>query len=226
MENKVTTSFQERRNNFMEIYKNDPILSKRIPEIAAGFMKSEFGVNIYDHSHIPIVFTIGWREILKKLGSEQAEECKVDVCGARLEYTTEHSESDKSTNIVPQMFHVKTPLFTDRDIEMSIGASYNDELLNMYSGWRSVYAMEALTTIENKVFDIILKDYGINLMVPAAIYPIMGATYTAGIQIARETKNAVNMYNIFEIDVVDDDKIILTPLAFIKQFLKDDSKKL
>lgn len=226
MENKVTTSFQERRNNFMEIYKNDPILSKRIPEIAAGFMKSEFGVNIYDHSHIPIVFTIGWREILKKLGSEQAEECKVDVCGARLEYTTEHSESDKSTNIVPQMFHVKTPLFTDRDIEMSIGASYNDELLNMYSGWRSVYAMEALTSIENKVFDIILKDYGINLMVPAAIYPIMGATYTAGIQIARETKNAVNMYNIFEIDVVDDDKIILTPLAFIKQFLKDDSKKL
>jgi hypothetical protein len=226
MENKVTTSFQERRNNFMEIYKNDPILSKRIPEIAAGFMKSEFGVNIYDHSHIPIVFTIGWREILKKLGSEQAEECKVDVCGARLEYTTEHSESDKSTNIVPQMFHVKTPLFTDKDIEMSIGASYNDELLNMYSAWRSVYAMEALTTIENKVFDIILKDYGINLMVPAAIYPIMGATYNAGIQIARETKNAVNMYNIFEIDVVDDDKIILTPLAFIKQFLKDDSKKL
>jgi hypothetical protein len=226
MENKVTTSFQERRNNFMEIYKNDPILSRRIPEIAAGFMKSEFGVNIYDHSHIPIVFTIGWREILKKLGSEQAEECKVDVCGARLEYTTEHSESDKSTNIVPQMFHVKTPLFTDKDIEMSIGASYNDELLNMYSAWRSVYAMEALTTIENKVFDIILKDYGINLMVPAAIYPIMGATYNAGIQIARETKNAVNMYNIFEIDVVDDDKIILTPLAFIKQFLKDDSKKL
>lgn len=226
MENKVTTSFQERRNNFMEIYKNDPILSKRIPEIAAGFMKGEFGVNIYDHSHIPIVFTIGWREILKKLGSEQAEECKVDVCGARLEYTTEHSESDKSTNIVPQMFHVKTPLFTDRDIEMTIGASYNDELLNMYSSWRSVYAMEALTGIENKVFDIILKDYGINLMVPAAIYPIMGATYNAGIQIARETKNSVNMYNIFEIDVVDDDKVILTPLAFIKQFLKDDSKKL
>lgn len=226
MENKVTTSFQERRNNFMEIYKNDPILSKKIPEIAAGFMKGEFGVNIYDHSHIPIVFTIGWREILKKLGSEQAEECKVDVCGARLEYTTEHSESDKSTNIVPQMFHVKTPLFTDRDIEMTIGASYNDELLNMYSSWRSVYAMEALTGIENKVFDIILKDYGINLMVPAAIYPIMGATYNAGIQIARETKSSVNMYNIFEIDVVDDDKVILTPLAFIKQFLKDDSKKL
>ena len=80
--------------------------------------------------------------------------------------------------------------------------------------------------VENKVFETILNDFGINLMVPAAIYPIIGATYAAGIQIARETKQTVNMYNIFEIDVVEDDKIILTPLAYIKQWLKDDSKKL
>ena len=226
MANEVTNNYAERRKNFMEIFKNDPILSKRLPEIAAGFMKSEFGVNIYDHSHIPIVFPVGWREILKRIAKEQAEECKVDVCGARLEYTTEHSESDKSTNIVPQMFHVKTPLFQDRDIEMTIGASYTDELINMYSAWRSVYAMETLTGLENEVFDIILKEYGINLMVSAAIYPIMGATYNAGIALARETKQSINMYNIFEIDVIDDDKIILTPLAFIKQYLKDDSKKL
>ena len=32
------------------------------------------------------------------------------------------------------------------------------------------------------------------------------------------------MYNIFEIDVIED-KIVLTPLAFVKQYLKDDSKK-
>jgi hypothetical protein len=54
----------------------------------------------------------------------------------------------------------------------------------------------------------------------------MGATYTAGIQIARETKQTINMYNIFEIDIVEGDKVLLTPLAFVKQWLKDDSKKL
>lgn len=219
-------SWKERRENFMETYNHDPILSKKLPEVAAGLMKAEFGVNIFDHSHIPIVFTVGWTEILKKLGSEQAEECKVNVCGAQLEYITEKSESDKSTNIVPQMYHVKTPLFQQREQSPTIGASYNDTLMANYNAWRSVYALEAITGIENKVFETVLNDFGINLMVPAAIYPIIGATYAAGIQIARETKQTVNMYNIFEIDVVEDDKVILTPLAYVKQWLKDDSKKL
>ena len=219
-------SWKERRENFMETYNHDPILSKKLPEVAAGLMKAEFGVNILDHSHIPIVFTVGWTEILKKLGSEQAEECKVNICGAQLEYITEKSESDKSTNIVPQMYHVKTPLFQKREQSPNIGASYTDTLMANYNAWRSVYALEAITGIENKVFETILNDFGINLMVPAAIYPIIGATYAAGIQIARETKQTVNMYNIFEIDVVEDDKVILTPLAYVKQWLKDDSKKL
>ena len=61
-------------------------------------------------------------------------------------------------------------------------------------------------------------------MVSAAIYPILGATYAAGVQLARELKETINMYNIFEIDIVED-KVVLTPLAFVKQFLKDDSKK-
>ena len=225
MENNAQ-KWKERRENFMETYKNDPILSKKLPEVAAGLMKAEFGVNIFDHSHIPIVFTVGWTEILKKLGSEQAEECKVDVCGAQLEYMTEISESDKSTNIVPQMYHSKTPIFQAEKHTPTIGAAFTDALLERYNSWRSVYALEALTGIENKVFEVVLNDYGINLMVPAAIYPIIGATYAAGIQIARESKQTVNMYNIFEIDVVEGDKVILTPLAFIKQWLKDDSKKL
>lgn len=224
MENTVT-SYQERRDNFMETYKGDIILSKKIPEVAAQLMHDEFGVNIYDHSHIPIAFTVAWTEILKMLAKEQTDECKVDVCGVQLEYMTEYSNSDKSTNIVPQMRHVKTPLFQQRDNQLSIGASYTDELMAKYSAWRSVYAMETITGIENRIFDILLKEYGINLLVGAAIYPIIGATYTAGVQIARESKVTVNMYNIFEIDVVDDDKIILTPLATVKQWLKDDSKK-
>ena len=62
-------------------------------------------------------------------------------------------------------------------------------------------------------------------MVSATIFPLMAATYVAGLQVARETRETVNMYNIFEIDVVDDDKVILTPLSTVKQYLKNDSKK-
>jgi hypothetical protein len=62
-------------------------------------------------------------------------------------------------------------------------------------------------------------------MVPVAIYPTIGATYAAGIELAKELKTTINMYNIFEIDV-SGDKILLTPLATVKQWLKDDSKKL
>ena len=226
MENtKTATEYANRREIFMKPFKGNNILEKKIPEIAAGLMKAEFGINIFDHSHIPIIFTTAWREILKAMGSENVEECRADVCGVSIEYTTEHSESDKSTNIVPQMYHKKTPLFSQNDNqELTLGVSYTDKILEKYNSWRSVYAMEALTGIENKVFDEILNEYGINIMQAAAIYPILGATYAAGVQLARETGQTINMYNIFEIDIVED-KTILTPLAFVKQFLKNDSKK-
>ena len=226
MENTRTTNeFMQRREIFMKPFKDNELLATRIPEIAAGLMKKEFGINIYDHSHIPIIFTTGWKEILISMGAEKLEECRADVCGVSIEYVTDHSESDKSTNIVPQMYHSKTPLFQNHDAQqMTLGISYTDKLIESYNAWRSVYAMEALTGIENKVFDEILNQYGINVMVSAAIYPILGATYAAGVQLARELKETINMYNIFEIDIVED-KVVLTPLAFVKQFLKDDSKK-
>ena len=223
MENAKT--YQERRNTFMETYAGDPILTKRIPEIAAELIHDQFGVNIYDHSHIPIIFTVGWTEILRKLGREKVDECKVDVCGAQLEYMTEYSESDKSTNIVPQMRHTKTPIFQKVESQATIGASFTDELNSMCNSWRSVYVMETITGIENEIFRIILEDFGINVFVASIIYPIMAATYVAGIQLARQSKDTINMYNIFEIDVVEDDNILLTPLATVKQWLKDDSKK-
>ena len=61
-------------------------------------------------------------------------------------------------------------------------------------------------------------------MVPIAIYPTIGATYAAGIELAKELKTTINMYNVFNINVAGD-TIILTPLAALKQGLKHDSKK-
>ena len=84
---------------------------------------------------------------------------------------------------------------------------------------------ETIDKIERDIYAIVLNEYGINLMVSATIFPLMAATYVAGLQVARETRETVNMYNIFEIDVVDDDMVILTPLSTVKQYLKNDSKK-
>lgn len=222
----METNFAERRKNFMETYQNDEILAKTLPSLAAALMKSEFGVNIYDYSYIPIVFTTAWTAILKFMGNESAEEWKIDVCGVELEYLTEKSESDKSTNIVPQMFHKTLPMFKKNEDVPPIAAGYTDYMLTKYNNWRSVYALESLTSIENDVYKQLMDNFGIDLMVPAAIYPLVGAAYAAGVQLARETKKTINMYNIFEIDVVpENDQVILTPLAYVKQFLKNDSKK-
>lgn len=218
-------NYEERRKNFMETFDGNIILTKTIPEVAAQLFHDEFGINIYDHSHIPIVFTVGWTEILKFVGSQQQDEFAIDVCGVSLEYVTEFSESDKSSNIVPQMLHKKTPIFMKQDHQAVTGSTYNDELLSKYNNWRTVNLAETIDKIERDIYSIVLNDYGINLMVSATIFPLMAATYVAGLQIARETRQTVNMYNIFEIDVVDDDRILLTPLSTVKQYLKDDSKK-
>ena len=220
-----TPDYATRRKNFMESFNSDITLTKTIPEITAQLFYDEFGVNIFDHSHIPIVFTIGWTEILKFVGGQEADEFSIDVGGILLEYVTEYSESDKATNIVPQLIHKRAPIFTKQQNQTVPGSSYNEELLSKYNSWRSVNLTETLDKIERDIYAIALNDYGINLMVSATIFPLMAATYAAGLQLAKETKTAVNMYNIFEIEIVNGDVILLTPLSTIKQYLKDDSKR-
>lgn len=213
------------RQNFMEDFNNDSVISKTIPEIAARLMKNEFGINLYDYSTIPIVFTVGWTEILKYVGSQPSDEFAIDICGISVEYTTEFSESDKSTNIVPQFIHKHLPIFTINDQQAVPGSRFNEDLLVKYNSWRSVNLMETIDKIERDIYSIVLNEYGLDLMVSATVFPLISAIYAAGIQIARERRTTINMYNIFEIDIADGDKVILTPLATVKQYFKDDSKK-
>jgi len=224
MEN-YQTNYAERRKNFMETFEGNIVLTNTIPEVAAELLHDEFNINTFDNSYIPIVFTTGWTEVLKYVGSQQVDEFAVDVCGISLEYVTEYSESDKPTNIVPQLIHKKTPMFVKRDHQIVPGSSFNDDLINKYNSWRSVNLAETIGKIERDIFKIVLEDYGIDLMNEATVFPMMAATYAAGLQIARNSKETVNMYNIFEIDIVENEQVILTPLSTIKQYLKDDSKK-
>lgn len=221
----TSKNYVERRKNFMEVFEGNTILTDTIPSVAAALMYDEFGTNFQDKSHIPIIFTIGWTEILKFVGSQTVDEFAIDVNGVSLEYVTEYSRSDKSSNIVPQLIHKRLPLFIKQNHQVVPGSSFNDELNAKYNSWRSVNLAETLDKIERDVFAMALEEYGINLMVSATVMPLMAATYAAGHRIASETKQTINMYNIFEIDVIDEGKTILTPLSTIKQYLKNDSKK-
>ena len=98
-------------------------------------------------------------------------------------------------------------------------------MIESYERWRTENLTETITKIETEVFKILLDDYGIDLCVSNAIIPMMAATQAAGLAVARRTKQTVNMYNVFQIDIADGGVVVLTPLADIKYHIKCDDKK-
>lgn len=216
---------REKRKNEVATYAGNEILSQTIPEVTSELFYGEFGIDLPDpKSLIPIVFTIGWKHILQFVQRQPMDEFSINIGGIALEYVTEVSDSDKGRNIVPQMFHVKAPIFKKNDHDAVPGSNINDELLNRYNAWRTVNLAETVNTVEMSVYQEVLDTFGLDLRIPATVIPLLAATYAVGLQIARQTKTTVNMYNVFEIDVTDDDTILLTPLAMVKQYLKNDSK--
>lgn len=222
--NKIEEMRQKRKNE-VETYKGNEILSQTIPEVTSQVFYEEFGINLPDPlSTIPITFTLAWKHILQYVQTQKVDEFAITIGGISLEYVTEQSDSDKGRNIVPQLFNVKEPIFRKNDKNDVVGSDVNNELLNKYNNWRTVNLTETLTYVEQKVYDEILNTFGLDLRVSATVIPLITATYKVGLQIARQTKTTVNMYNVFEIDVTEDDAVILTPLAMVKQYLKNDSK--
>ena len=216
---------REKRKNEVETYKGSEILSKTIPEVTSRLIYDQFGIELPDPlALIPIVFTTGWKHILQFVQRQQVDEFSINVGGIALEYVTEDSQSDKCRNIVPQMYHIKAPIFKKENHDLVSGSDFNQELLNRYNAWRTVNLAETINSVEMSVYNEVLDTFGLDLRVPATVIPLMAATYAVGLQIARQTKVTLNMYNVFEIDVTEDDKILLTPLAMLKQYLKNDSK--
>lgn len=225
MANTESINYAERRQRFMETFKADPVLMETIPKVATQLFYDEFGVSIDDLSFIPIIWASAWSHILKFVHAQNAPEFSVSMCGFVIEYRTNFSESDKSTNIVPELYHDYRPIFTKKDHSIVPGSNYNAELASKYNNWRTVNLTETIDKVERDVFNEVNERYGIYLMISATVFPLIAAIYAAGVQIALETKKPVNMYNWFTITARADDQIILTPLASIKQGLKDDSKK-
>jgi len=221
------TEYQIKRQNFIKPFQGDNNQAKLIPEIAANLFERQFGITIQDPEHtVPIVFSIGWKHILKFAKSQPSAEFAINICGLSLEYITEYSESDKPTNIIPQLVYKSTPIFTEQEHGNISAASIDQDTLSAYNNWRSTYMGEVLDKVETDTENEIRTVYGINLMHSAAVLPMLAAVYAAGIQIAETTHETVNMYSLFEIDVFEEDgSRHITPLAAIKQGLKDDDKK-
>ena len=217
-------NYGARRNRFMETFNGDSILTKTIPELATELFYKEFGISISDVTFIPIVWSTAWKNLMEFLHSQKSEAFSVSMCGFTIEYMTEYSESDKSRNIVPELYHDYIPIFTQRDHTIVPGANFNQELISKYNDWRTNNLTETVDMVERNVFEECQRQYGFSLMVSATVFPLVAAIYSAGVHVALEKKKPINMYNWFTITARADDKIILTPLASIKQGLKDDAK--
>lgn len=227
------TTFEEkkeallrRRENAVKVYQSDIVCSQRIPDTVADLFHDQFGIYMpTPRITVPIVVDVTWKHILRFVQKQPVDEFSIEIAGVLLEYVTDISESDKSTNIVPQLYHKKLGIFKKNEHNTTIGTDIIQEQLQKYNDWRSVNLTEHLTTLEDSVAAEVLAEYGLSLNASAAILPLISAAYTVAVEIARESHETVNFYNYFEIDVMADEKIILTPLAPIKQNIKNDDKK-
>lgn len=217
---------QRKRTNAVKPFASNPILSTRIPKIVGDLFHDQFGIYMpTPEITVPIVIDVAWKNILKFVRNQPVDEFSIEVAGVLLEYVTDISESDKATNIVPQMFHKRLGIFKKTEHNETIGSDIMQEQFQRYTDWRTVNLTEHLTDIENSIAAEIINEYGLSLNTPVAILPILSAAYTVAVEISRETHQTVNFYNLFEIDVMNDDQILLNPLSPIKQNIKDDSKK-
>jgi hypothetical protein len=216
---------RERRKNEVATYAGNVILAETIPDVASELFYDEFGIDIPDpRACVPIIFTTAWKHILQFVQKQPVDQFSLNIAGISLEYVTEVSDSDKGRNIVPQLYHLKAPIFKKNNHDAVPWSNFNDELLNRYNAWRTVNLAETVNSVEMSVYKEVLDTFGLDLRYPTTVIPLIAAAYSVGLQIARTTKTTVNMYNVFEIDVTDDDTVILTPLAMVKQYLKNDSK--
>lgn len=219
--------FQVAREIAVEPFVNNQILFNKIPGIVEKLFRKQFKMNLPDvRFTVPIVFVVGWNVFANYVQQQQTDEFALETCGVSLEYVTTKTESDKSHNIEPNLIHKKVPIFHETEGVASTGADFNGELLKMCNEWRTVNLQETLSSIENKIYTEVFQTYGIDLRHSCIVVPLLAAVYAAGIQVARENNlPEVNMYNMFKIKVIDDDKILLRPLNPLKHAIKDDNKR-
>lgn len=225
--------FANARKLKIKDYENNPVLSSEIPQIVEGIFYAEFGINLPDAKEtVPIVFEVGWRQICEFVATQPVDEFSIDICGVSFEYTTEVTDAEKATNIVPRLVHTRKAVFKDNDHPVIAGSDYKSAIINRYNDWRTVNLQETISAIENKVYAELIKVYGIDLTISSAVLPLLSAIYTAGVQKATDIcRNAdydlstyLELYNVMAIRVDEDGTVFLRPLRSLKEGVKSDSK--
>ena len=223
---KKKKELQKKRENAVKVYQDDIYLSQRIPDTVSELFHDQFGIYIPKPRYtVPIVVDTAWKHILRFVQKQPVDEFSIEIAGVYLEYVTDISESDKSTNINPQLYHKKCGIFKKTEHNATLGSDIMQEQLQKYTEWRTVNLTEHLTTLEDAIAAEVISEYGLSLNVSAAILPLLSAAYTVAVEIARDTKQTINFYHYFEIDVMEDETVLLTPLSPIKQNIKNDDKK-
>lgn len=221
------------RENKIRDYAHDVNLATKIPGIVSELFYSQFGINLPDaNMTVPIVFEVTWKAIKEYVEKQSVDEFSIDVCGVSFEYTTERTDAEKGTNITPHLVHLRNTNFMKNDQPFVSGSDYKNSLISRYNSWRTVNLQETIASIENDVYAELINTYGIDLTVPAAVFPLIAATYTAAVELTRGIcKNAdydpsvyLELYNVMAIMVDEDDTILLRPLRTLKEGVKGDSK--
>lgn len=225
--------FEVARENKVKDYAHDVRLSTVIPSIVEKLFYEQFGVNLPDVKEtVPIVFEVTWKAIKEYVEQQPKDEFSIDVCGVSFEYVTEFTDAEKGTNITPHLLHTRNNVFERNEHEVISGSDYKSSLLNRYNTWRTVNLQETIASIETKVYADLIQEYGIDLTIPAAVFPMVSATYTAAVQVARDMCKAADydpstyleLYNVMAIRVDEDETVLLRPLRTLKEGVKGDSK--
>ena len=149
-----------RRENAVKVYQSDPILSQRIPDTVGELFHDQFGIYMPSpRLTVPIVVDVTWKHILKFVQQQPVDQFSIEIAGVLLEYVTDISDSDKSTNIVPQMYHKKLGIFKKNEHNTTIGTDIMQEQLQKYNDWRHgrVPYLEAVCTVNLHKLSEIMK---------------------------------------------------------------------
>lgn len=232
MENQYEIARKSWKENFInptgntseETALDEELLLKTIPEIAKDLLYDEFGITYNLENALPITFMTGWQHALKFIDSQPEREFSIDLAGLRVGYVTDYSGGEKINNVQPIIQFVKEPVFVKNHNNTVSGVDFTNDLLQKYNSWRSVNLEEIVDKIERDTHAEILDVYGIDLIVPQAVMPIMAAMYAVGLQIAKEREGEdINMYNIFNIKY-NQGHFFAKELALIKMNIKGDGK--
>lgn len=232
MEEQVQSMEEARKNfikaHFSEIDKETPadmtLLLETIPEIVDTVLTDEFGIHTTIENGLVITFITAWKHIINFINAQPDRDFALDVAGLKIGYTTEYHEGDKPSNIVPMVKHSKIPAFVKNHQSPTTGTDFTADLTQKYNAWRSVNLEEVVDKIERDTHSEVLNDYGIDLIVPQAVLPILGAFYAAGLQIAKQYEGEkINMYNVYYIKYKQG-HFFAKELGYIKGNLKGDAK--